>query len=116
MAATKNPTVLPVTDLPLKDGRFLEVKVRHQKSGMNYFTYQQEKGGYFVHISVVTIKDGMRSFMLGQGIKLLVEEAERFNFKKLQGLVSEVMKLPDFKRVVEKVCEEHKVELVTPLP
>lgn len=53
-------------------GRSVSVEVAYQLGGMNYFTGNHDSRGVFLSLRHMTVKDGMQSFILGEGVKFLV--------------------------------------------
>jgi hypothetical protein len=73
---------LPVKT-PTEHTTHIQVTADYQKAGTNWFNGNQERGGVFVYIAPVKIKDGMVSQMIGHGCKVLVEELTRKNTKRI---------------------------------
>lgn len=65
------------------EGERLTIEVAYEKGGMNFLTGTSGGRGYYLRVRPETVKDGMRSFTLFEGIKALVEPAARFSEKKL---------------------------------
>ena len=84
-----------------KKANTLEVKVVYDKGGMNYFTYQQVKRGYFLSIQPLNVGDHTVSFTAFSGCRLFLEETKRLNNKKL-----EAMNTPDN---IHKLVDLHGV-------
>jgi len=65
-----------------KDGYHLKVQVDYEKGGMNYFSGQESKRGYYLYVYPVQIEtiDGrviVESFTLMKGAKKLLFEVNR---------------------------------------
>ena len=69
-----------------KKANTLEVKVVYDKGGMNYFTYQPVKRGYFLSIQPLNVGDHTVSFVAFSGARLFLEETKRLNSKKLEAM------------------------------
>lgn len=65
----------------------IEIEVTYSEGGPNYFHGGYTRRGFYVSSQPVEMKgDGFRSYRLGggpQGGRMLIEEAARFNVKKL---------------------------------
>ncbi len=84
-----------VKDLPTdREGSVVEITVFHQKGGHNWFHGTTETGGFYVSAQVVRIEKGhgytSRLYAMGKGRKVKIEDAERFNAKKLAKIVETV--------------------------
>lgn len=62
-------------------GKFIEVEMFYNKGGMNVFTYQNERRGYYIRICPVTVERNMVSFIAFSGTKLCVHECSRKSAK-----------------------------------
>lgn len=75
---------LPVTE---GDNQVLEIIISYNQGGYNYFTYQNQPRGYYLHITPISEQsvDGvtMRTFTAFSGIKFLLKETKRFSQKEL---------------------------------
>lgn len=70
-------------------GKFLEVELYYAKGGMNVFSYQMEKRGYYISATPVKIERGMRSFIAFSGRKWCVHECARKSAKAERKAVAE---------------------------
>lgn len=64
----------------------LKIELRYSKGGMNYFTYQHERRGYYLMITPVERKDYgnglmMEGMVVFSGIKKLLKEVKRQSAK-----------------------------------
>lgn len=59
-----------------------------EDGGANWFHGGTSARGYFVRVRPERMKDGMRSFTLGEGCKGLIEPAKRFSDKRLAQVVA----------------------------
>ena len=68
-----------------ENGKFLKVETYYSKGGMNYFTYKEEKRGYYASAGVVDVENrhGFRSegCTLFKGMKLMLKEVGRKSAK-----------------------------------
>ena len=62
----------------------LTIEVGYQMGGINYFTYQTEKRGYYVTVRPEVIEERSRRFIVGDGTKRLLLEAARYSDKGLE--------------------------------
>lgn len=90
----KSKTEIVLSETPLEgaeEGTVVITSVFYAKGGINYFTYETEKRGYWVRVAVEKHekRDGftIRSFELFQGgMKMFIEEAKAFSAKRLQAI------------------------------
>jgi hypothetical protein len=69
------------------EGTVIEVSLSYDEGGPNYFHGNMNPRGFNLHATVWTIRDGVRSTILGTGgLKRQVEEAKRYNAKRLAAL------------------------------
>ena len=89
--------------------KFIEVKVDYRKGGMNYFTSQVMKRGYYLGVTPVEIEDGFKCMAAFSGYCLCVLEVKR------AGLQSELaagdLALAKEKELVQAVCEKNGLTL-----
>ena len=52
-----------------KEINFIECSLHYDLGGINYFTYEQEKRGYYVSVSPIMVKDRMISYVAFSGVK-----------------------------------------------
>ncbi len=92
--------------------QFIDVEVLYAKGGINYFTYVNEKRGYWLSIQPVIIKgDGFISFTAFSGSKVFLEEAKRFSQKKLEELAAQATAIPQYKELLEHVLAKNQLKL-----
>lgn len=76
------------------NGKHVEVKVDYSLGGMNYFTYKQEKRGYYLHVQPYerTERNGyaMRTVVGFSGVKFFLLEVNRKSAKQLEKAVAMV--------------------------
>ncbi len=69
------------------ENQVVRLSLNYNKGGMNYFTYANERRGFYLSASPLTInkRDGWTSeeYVGFSGSKLFVEELKRFSQKKL---------------------------------
>jgi hypothetical protein len=72
----------------------LEVEVVYSKGGMNYFTYESDPRGFYLHVTPVEYEEsgtpGIRwkKYTLFSGVKKFVHPTKRFSRKGLETAVS----------------------------
>ena len=84
-----------------KDGYHLKVQVDYEKGGMNYFSGQETKRGYYLYVYPVQIEtiDGrviVESFTLMRGAKKLLFEVNRKSDKAYERACAMVEENQDF--------------------
>jgi hypothetical protein len=95
----------------------IEVKVDYSKGGLNYFNGGRDPRGVYAYITPIEIKeDGIMGFIVGQGLKVFMQELKRLDRKKVEAYANEVAAQIDGKSgrvwdAVQKVLAEHKLEL-----
>lgn len=93
----------------------IEIVVSFSQGGINYGTYKNEKRGYYLLVTPVEVRDdGGRAFMMFSGVKTLLEEATRYNAKRLQALAAVALdfeKTPVAKQLIDQVCQEKGLTL-----
>lgn len=88
---------------------YLECEVFYSLGGMNYFTYETEKRGYYLRVLPVEKSDRMIGFMAFSGIKKLLVEVARKNKKaeeQAEALVKE-----NLENLVNYVCAKNNLIL-----
>jgi len=95
-----------------KDGYHLKVKVDYELGGMNYFSGQVSKRGYYLYVYPVQIetRDGritIESFTMFNGGKKLLLEASRKSQKAYEKACAMVDNHQDFIERIENKCK-HK--------
>jgi len=77
-----NRSVL-VRDYPHSDGKVVRVTVSYTKGGLNYYTYKEDKRGYWMHIQPMRIEVRdcvtVSHYTPTAGRRMLVLEAARFS-------------------------------------
>lgn len=79
---------------------YLEIALRYDIGGLNYFSGDRGRRGYFVSVTPITLGPTFRSFTLFSGIKALVLEAKAYSEKKLDALTVEPALVARLKRKV----------------
>lgn len=59
----------------------LRIDLDYSKGGYNYFTYKEEKRGYYIHVSPVTKSGYMESYAAFSGVKACLLEVTRKSSK-----------------------------------
>ena len=95
----------------------VEISVRYEAGGMNYFNYQQSERGYYVSISTVKIERqngyATRSFTLFSGYKAFMEGARRFSQQKLERLALQTnVNTPMVRRMLDKILAEGGLTII----
>ena len=99
----------------------LKISVYYSKGGINYFNYKQEPSAIWASISPVKREQrdgiGFEQFVLGKGIKVNFEAAERLNRKKVEAAFQRVLAEITLKTgrvwdAIQRVCAEEGVTLV----
>jgi hypothetical protein len=106
------------------DGRVIEVEVKYDLGGMNYFTGTSEARGYYVSCTPVkhTSHNGVTWKSMGAftGTKAMLEPAKRFDAKKLGVIAAQVQSFKDwhilYKKVLAHVLEKNKLVLKKGVP
>lgn len=79
----------------------------YNMGGMNYFTGTIELRGYYFSVTPEVRTERCREFEAFTGIKMLIQEASRFNTKTL----SELIVNQELERqLIENVCTKNKLE------
>ena len=79
-----NNRSIHIKDIPTTGVQVLEVELYYEKGGMNYFSAQNNKRGYYLSVTPITKENGCTSFSLFSGIKKYVQEATRFSEKTMK--------------------------------
>jgi len=87
---------------------YLKVSVAYSKGGINYFTYQTDRRGYYLHVTKVELSRGehffSERFTMGQsGKKAFLDEAKAFNAKTLAKIVATVRERPIYEELKANV-------------
>lgn len=87
---------------------FRELTVNYKEGGVNYWNYSTINRGFYLTSSIVKIEGQMKTWTAGQtgdGYTLL-EEAKRFNAKRLQALADNATKFSEqINTMLEKPVE-----------
>ena len=87
---------------------FIKVHTFYDLGGTNYFTYKQNKRGYYVSCTPVFKEDrggyGMESTILGSGYKQLCKEVTRQSKK--AAAEAEVIAEKLYEAIVQRICLE----------
>jgi hypothetical protein len=103
---------IKLEDIPVKGDpeiNHIEVELRFEAGGYSHWHNQQTHKGYYVSVCGVKIMvrdNGVvsRARMLGEGYKMLLEGANRFGQKKLEGLQQKAR--DEAKSIVDRLCIE----------
>lgn len=98
--------------LPVAEGEFthVDVEVYYNKGGMNYFTSNVEKRGYYLSVQPLNKSNGIH-FTAFTGVKQLVREAGRFSPKILSEFIVEYEMM---NKMVEYIINKHNLKLNLP--
>jgi len=99
---------------PDKRATHLRVEVYYSKGGINYFTYNNEKRGYYVQVSPVTLeKRGgltIETYSAFSGYKRIVKETNKKLGKKAEDAVVDASALT-IGSLIEAVLTKNELEL-----
>lgn len=95
----------------------IEISVRYEAGGMNYFTYRESKRGYYVSVSPVKIEKHngyeTRSFVAFSGTKALLQEAKRFGQGKLEEIAIKTnVNTPIVRQILDKILAEGGLTII----
>ena len=93
-----------------KDGYHLKIQVDYEKGGMDYFSGQESKRGYYLYVypvQIETIDDRVivESFTLMRGAKKLLFEVNRKSDKAYQKACSMLAENQDFIDRIDAKCK-----------
>jgi hypothetical protein len=95
---------------PGRNANFVKVELYYNKGGMNYFTYREEKRGYYLSVSPVYRERGMESYTAFTGTKQLIKETSRKSEKAYTIALSEIDNfLP---ALLDIVCNKNNITLL----
>ena len=99
--------------LPTLESSFthVDVEVYYNKGGMNYFTGNVEKRGYYLSVQPLNKTTNSISFTAFTGVKQLVRGAGRFSPKVLAEFVVEYEMM---NTMIEHIVEKHNIKLDLP--
>lgn len=99
---------------PNKEATHLRVEVYYSKGGINYFTCNNEKRGYYVQVSPVTREERggctFETYAAFSGYKRLVKETSKKLGKKAEEVVVDASALT-IGSLVEAVLAKNELEL-----
>jgi hypothetical protein len=81
-----------IKEIPIegKPNHYYKATLFYSKGGLNYFSYKNEDRGYYLSVKAVEQKKGegyvVESYVLFNGVKSLVQTANRFSQKVLETL------------------------------
>lgn len=87
----------------------LKIEVYYHLGGMNYFTYKEEKRGYYLSVSPVEKHGGMESYVGFSGIKQLVKGVARKSAK--AEAEAEKIASEQVENLIAMVCGKHGLVL-----
>lgn len=95
---------------PIKGQAHLSFRVYSQDAGINYYTYQTNKKGYYLSVTPKTIKfhNGYTTeeMIIFEGIKTCLKEVKRFSQKSFEGCVALINE-----QLLTRLCSQIEVEL-----
>jgi len=94
-----------------QDRKFVMVKVRYDKGGLNMFQNVQEPRGYFLSATPEEHKDGFTTFTAFSGLKTLIEPGKRFSRKVLEGVAARIKSHEKYQKVIDEVVAKNKLTL-----
>lgn len=88
----------------------LKIEVYYHLGGMNYFTYKEEKRGYYLSILPIDKKGNIETCVAFSGIKILLLEVKRKSNKSY----NEALKLAEDleEKYIKYVCDRNNLELL----
>jgi hypothetical protein len=103
-----------VTSLPFigKNGEnYLRISVGYEEGGHNWYSGENSRKGFYAYVTPAEENDqgtysSIRS-TLGAGLKCFLEEATRFNAKKLEKLAGLCTEHKSVKECIKVVSREH---------
>jgi hypothetical protein len=110
---------IKIKDMPTTtENQVLEVRLRYEMGGANYFSGTTSRRGYYLGVTPVTRSTsegiGFRSYKMFSGIKALIKEAARFNQKELERIAADAALLdPQVEGLVTHVCIKENIVLAT---
>ena len=98
--------------LPVAEGdcTHVDVEVFYNKGGMNYFTAQSERRGYYLSAQPLTKSENSRGYTAFSGVKQFIKEAGRYSPKVLNELV---ISSDEIKSMVNHVIQKNNIKLVS---
>lgn len=88
------------------DNHVMTFSVAFQGGGINYMNYKKEPRGFCVSLRPIEKEGVTETWMFGSGIKAFLEEAPRYNAKKLNKLAEVAIEHPDVKRMYEQIAKD----------
>ena len=96
--------------IPLsEENKYLRVSLYYDLGGMNYFTYEVDKRGYYVSVRIVERANGWESYTMFDGYKQLVVECKRQSKRHENDAVA--LMEPIKQRLVARILAEKGLEL-----
>lgn len=89
----------------------LRVTVRYNEGGISYLTGNASRRGYYLHVTPVEIDGDFEIAKLYSGAKGLIEEATRFNARRLHELAEGAPTSQLYQHLVQHVLADAKLEL-----
>jgi hypothetical protein len=100
-----------VTSLPFagKEGEnCLRISVGYEEGGHNWYSGENNRKGFYAYVTPAKEDgSGYVSTVLGAGLKCFMEEATRFNAKKLEKLARLCMEHKSVKECIGAVSRKH---------
>jgi hypothetical protein len=99
--------------------KFIEVKVAYSEGGINWLGGTNDRA-YYMHVTPIEIEQyqgaEIKKFMMFRGCKYQMEEAKRYNEKRILNLVEQVRqdceaRMPHIMRLVNHVLTEENLTL-----
>jgi hypothetical protein len=86
----------------------LRISVSYEEGGHNWYSGENNRKGFYAHVTPAKKDDrGYVSTVLGAGLKCFLEEATRFNAKKLEKLAQLCMEHETVKKCIESVSRKY---------
>lgn len=106
-------TQLPLVDPTPQPGRqkVLKVEVYYTKGGYSFTTYKQVQRGIFLSMRPVTLDGCFESWACFSGAHMFLEEAKRFNARRLQEWAAAVQNDPRYQQLLDHVLAKEQIQL-----
>ena len=96
-----------------KANTVLRTEVYYNLGGMNYFSGQSMKRGYYLSVTPMELRDGFTSMTAFSGTCDLLEEAPRFSQRKLDVLAADAGHRPIYQQLISHVKAKNQLTLAS---
>lgn len=87
----------------------LDVSMQYSKGGINYFTYEQEPRGYYLHIQPVKVERGFVTVVAFTGVKTCVKTVTRKSAKAEQAALENAESIAE--AWMERICNKYNLTI-----